>query len=327
MFDVISVGSSLRDMSFVTDQLQMIDNPDSNPLREKLLTIEQGAKIQSDEVHFGFGGGGGNSAMNFAKLGVRTAIISCVGDDVDGDIMKRQYTQTGIETRFLQRTTTARTGFSFIAVSEQTHDRTVFVHYGAAKELEVRSTDLQAVTTQWYYISSINSKTWQKTLQTIMASGAQIAWNPGGLQLQAPVSTLKRLLKQTTVLLVNADEATELLVRLGKKSREYSLEELVSSLIMFGPQIVVVTNGKEGSIVQRDDEIVYQAAPNDKPVDVSGAGDCFGSSFVTGLIRYDGDIVRSLDLAQTVVNGLIKKVGAQNGLTTWERLPKRLRDI
>ncbi len=324
-YDVVTVGSSLRDIAFITDQMQMIDNPAPDPLREKLFAVESGAKIKSQDVTFGFGGGAGNTAVNFSTLGFRTGILSAIGKDEEGKAILRQYESAGVDTSLMQYSEQSQTGLSFIIVSTQTHDRTMFVSYGATEELDIQRKDLLQIKTDWYYVSSLNSPRWPQIVKALQATNARFAWNPGSTQLQASAKVLRPLIEKTDVLLLNADEATELLIRFGGDARVYSLEELVTGVSALGSDIVVVTDGKEGAIAKRGDEIVYHGVPHDAPVDVSGAGDCFGSSFVTGLIRYNEDMARSLDLAQTVVNGLIKKVGAQNGFTPWDMLPKRFR--
>lgn len=324
-FDIVTIGSSLRDTSFFSDELQVIDNPADDVTCKKLMAVEHGAKIHSDTVQVGFGGGAGNAAMNFAALDFNVGIISSIGADVEGQAIIDHYRTKGIDTRLMEEVVGVRTGFSFITVHPNSHDRTMYVYYGAARKLHAPQTLFTQFQTDWFYIASLNHASWKKTIEHAIETGSSIAWNPGAAQLRGSAVTLKQLMKKVQVLLLNSDEAVELLVKCGYENREYSLEELVNAVYEFGSETVLITDGANGSIARRDDEVVFYATTDTLPVDTSGAGDCFGSSFVSGLIRYNGDLGKSVSLGQYIVDHLITKPGTQNGLVEWEKLPKKFR--
>ena len=58
-----------------------------------------------------------------------------------------------------------------------------------------------------------------------------------------------------------------------------------------------MTKGGEGVVVS-DGEYLYSALPNPerKIVDTTGAGDSFASGFLSGYIRFNKDIVKSIQL-------------------------------
>jgi len=49
-------------------------------------------------------------------------------------------------------------------------------------------------------------------------------------------------------------------------------------------------------------------------VDRTGAGDSFGSGFVSGLIRFEGDIENAIQLGIANANSCLQEQGAKNGL-------------
>jgi sugar/nucleoside kinase (ribokinase family) len=49
--------------------------------------------------------------------------------------------------------------------------------------------------------------------------------------------------------------------------------------------LVVIKCGSQGSMTQRDSKIIRVPALNVKPVDTTGAGDCFNAGFVYGYLR------------------------------------------
>lgn len=325
-FDIISIGSALRDVHYYTDQIDIIDNPEPDPTKEQLLCIEYGAKIRSTNVHFEYGGGASNTAVNFAGLGLNTGIITAVGKDPDGKAIAAHLEKRGVSAAYVQQHVTERTGFSFLLVDEETSERTICIYYGASTDIVISKQVLQRASAQWYYVSSLSGDHWHDQIQAIVASRAHIAWNPGGKQLSAGYEQLCDVLQKIHIILLNTDEARELIlskVGLSEKDIEHP-EIMAKEIYSWGPNVVVVTDGKKGAYVYAGDEVYYQPSPKDHPVSIVGAGDCYGSSFVAGYIRYNGDISRSMELAQVNATSVIHRIGSQNGLLHWEDLPKHI---
>lgn len=312
-FDVISVGSSLRDIMFYA-QTGVIT-------QKQVWELQYGGKVMSDRVFIEFGGGGANTSVNFARLGLRTGIISTVGTDEYGEAIVSHLKKESVETAYIHKSQ-LHTGFSFILVHQRTGEHIAFIHYGAAEEC-VLPESIQDIQTDWYYVSSINSKNWKKTLRTVFATKARIAWNPGSTQLNATERDLKPLLRRTDVLMVNEQEAQHLSKLFGK--REEKTPQLIRSLQSLGPRIVVVTRGRFGSLAYDGNRVYAVPRVKEKPVDTTGAGDSYGSSFVAGLIRYSGDIHKSMELASLNAAANVRLIGAQEGLLSWDQLPQRLR--
>lgn len=326
--DVLCVGSATRDVLFYTDQVEIIKNPKKDPTRLELFTTELGAKLRSDDVHFEFGGGAANTAVNFRGLGLKTGIATAVGSDHDGEAVFRMLMSKRIDTQFVRLSREHRTGFSFILTDAATGERSIYVHYGAVSDLNLTKTTVRKMHTKWFYISSISGKQWKSAMKLLTEqaehTGAHIAWNPGGTQLAAGYNGLKQHLKKTSILILNRDEASELILSSGEVKKVGTMRQMLKRIHAWGPSIVVITDGKKGSMVYDGMEYYKQAAPVDKPVSTVGAGDCFGSSFVAGMIRYKGNIPKSLKLAQRNATSVVHSIGAQQGLLKWKDLPKSL---
>lgn len=321
MYDITTIGSSLRDTLFYSDRLYSVKNPNTDPTVAMILGAERGAKVASDNVHFGFGGGAANSAINCAGLGLRTAIITAVGADANGKELRNLFRSHHISVRSLEINTQA-TGTSFVLVDTPTGEHTAFVHYGAAREL--RAKHLTQLKSRWLYLTSIASSQWSELVQRVCAHAAQLAWNPGSTQLAAGYSGIKNFLQDTSVFIVNRDEATELVLSHPDHPTAGTVLQMAKTIHSWGPGMVVITDGLRGSLIY-DGNYRYQDKPTPvTPVDTTGAGDCFGSSFVAGLVHYDGDVVRAQALATYAASQLVTKPGAQNGLVRWQDLPSQL---
>lgn len=324
-YDIVSIGSIVHDTAFYSDAFSVIDNPENDPTREQLLCIEFGAKVKSDQVYQLYGGGAANTAINMRGLGLKTAVLGSIGADPQGEGVLAHLESEKVDTRYIQTHASRATGFSFITIDQHTGERTVFVHYGATAAINVTKKQLAPIDTQYWYVTSLQPSNWASMIKAIQRTGIPMAWNPGSTQLQGGMSSIGPLLKKTDVLMLNKDEASELILSQPRVTQTGSIKDMLQQLHDAGPRLVLITDGKKGATVYNGEEYYHQKSPNDHPVDTTGAGDCFGSSFIAGLHKYKGDIKKSLELAQYNVNSLVQHVGAQQGFLKWRDLPARLK--
>ena len=83
------------------------------------------------------------------------------------------------------------------------------------------------------------------------------------------------------------------------------------------PGIVAVTKGPAGVTVS-DGKNLYRAGTFKEKIiaDRTGAGDSFGSGFVAGLMRSQGDIKYAIRLATANATSVVEQVGATEGILT-----------
>ena len=74
-----------------------------------------------------------------------------------------------------------------------------------------------------------------------------------------------------------------------------------------------MTKGKEGVVVSNGEYLYRAGSLGLKMVDGTGAGDAFGSGFVSGIIEKNG-IVFAIQLAMANSSNAITKWGAKEGL-------------
>ena len=78
---------------------------------------------------------------------------------------------------------------------------------------------------------------------------------------------------------------------------------------------MVITSGKEGADAYDGRNFYHQDVMKEqKRVDTTGVGDAFGSSFIAGLILYEGDIKKAMYLGVKNTASVVSEQGAQNGL-------------
>ncbi len=328
-FDVLTVGGATRDITFYTKEGKLIANP-KDPLRQKLLGFEYGAKIGIQKAFFTFGGGAANTAVAFSRLGLKVATILRVGNDEDGRAVIDNLKRNKVDTKFIQLDEKAKTGFSFIVTFGPTMEHTAFLYRGANDELRIRNYELGKLKTNWFYVASLSGDGWRKVMDAITSTKSRLAWNPGAKQLTAGLVGLKKYLKKTSILLVNKDEAIELVVSLPKyKKMDVSWlnqpKNLFRVLNEFCQGILVITDSARGAYAYNSGKFYYQKALSKKIVDTTGAGDSFCSSFTAGYILYHGDILKSLKLGAINSAYNLTMVGAQEPLLTRKEAEKKMK--
>ncbi|MCD4705406.1 carbohydrate kinase family protein [bacterium] len=330
-FDVITIGGATQDIMYYTDDAEIIKNK-TNITKQKLIAFEFGAKIISKNVHLTFGGGGMNTAINFSKLGLKTATFLNLGQDWIGDLISKELNKYKISNKYISRSNEYN-GFSFIINHNQTNEHAIFGHRGANDKLKTDSQKISNLNTKWIYIASLsgNDHLVKQNIKNIFQKkNTKIAWNPGNSQLKFGFKFFKKYLPRTTLFNINKDEAIELVLSSGMKTT--NLNKLIKTIYSWGPKIVAITDGNKGAYIFDGQEIYFQKATNNKALNTTGAGDAFGSSLVAGLIIYNNraeldknNLEKALRLAIIQSGAVVKKIGAQIGLLNKKELKKYIK--
>jgi ribokinase len=290
-YDVVTFGSAVVDVFVETEAKEKGD----------LVCYPVGGKVLINDLIFDIGGGGTNTAVAFARFGLKTGYIGKVGDDSDGkkilDLLKKE------KVAFLGKIDKkCMTGYSVILDSSH-KDRTILTYKGANDDLSFDELN-KKIETKWLYFSSLLGKSFQtqKKLAEIMVNkGTKIAFNPSSYLIKN--HDLSSLLKLCEVLIVNKEEAKMLTAE----------EDLFRGIVNLGPKIVIITDMNNPAQCY-DGQKLYSIIPhNIKVVERTGAGDAFASGFVAGLV-VGKSIPACLSLALKESESVLRYFGAKNKL-------------
>lgn len=150
---IACVGNIAIDIFMRTSEYAMVDIA-NNPIMQKAMAFEYGAKIPISDAMLSYGGGGVNSAVNFANLGEHVTLFAAVGNDLFGTDFIRYAQQHHIQTKniHVQETMTA---VSTIVAAEDTREHVAFVFRGANTTYAVSAVELEQVHPEWIYLTSI----------------------------------------------------------------------------------------------------------------------------------------------------------------------------
>lgn len=306
-FDIISIGSSLRDIFLLNKDLKYPKQVIRHPFNSKLL----GGKINVKHMYFDIGGGGSNTAATLANMGLKTALLSQVGNDLAGKEVIRVMKKFKVNINLLKIHDQEETGYSVIFI-DKTGDKTALVFRGASDFTYFNNLPKNKLNTNWFFITSLNGniQMLQKIFSLAKKNKIKVAWNPGGAELDLGKNKLKNLLKNTDVLLLNLKEARRLTA-----TKTNNIKKLFGNLRKLNQKgILCITGGKKGAWVEDGNTLVWADIFNLLIVNATGAGDAFGSGFVAGLILYKNNIQKALQLGMLNSNSVVTKMGAKHGL-------------
>ncbi|MEI6597242.1 MAG: PfkB family carbohydrate kinase [bacterium] len=318
-YDVITIGGATEDITFYTDEGVLINNK-KDLTKQKLLAFEYGAKIKVDKSFSGFGGGAANTAVGLSGFGFKTACLSAIGEDARGQRILNNFQKHGVDITLVQKIKNVETGFSFLLVGPS-NEHIVFSNRAANSELTINDFEVEILDqSEWIYLTSLSGE-WKKNLEKIFSvKNEKIAWNPGHRQILSGMQGLGKYFKKTTCLIINKDEAVELVMsdkKYKNKSRAFfnNVKNLLLALSSYGSKIVLITSGRHGADAMAEGKIYHQPIIKEKRrADTTGVGDAFGSAFIAGLELYKQDIKKSLLLASKNAASVVSIPGAQNGL-------------
>jgi ribokinase len=326
--NIITIGGATRDITFITDKGRVMETPE-NLTEQSLLAFEYGAKINSEEVYYNFGGGACNTAATFSKLGISAAVNCRIGNDDDGKSMIKNLEKLEINTELVQIDKKRSTGFALVVVNKNGGDRVIFQHKGASSFLEVKSENL-AGKSEWIYLTSLAGN-WEEDLgeinKAVINKKIKLAWNPGAAQISAGKNKLEKFFKNTEILIINKDEAIELVTSDESLKLDFNeinnVEILAKNIKNWGAKIIVITDGANGAYVYNEKKVLYAPSTLNKKIDSTGAGDSFGSAFVGGYILAS-DIEKALKYGIINSGSVVSEYGAQNGILGKEEIEKML---
>ncbi len=313
MYDVITVGSSTIDVFVYTDRSESISIKTKDD-EEGYISYPVGSKLLINTLYFLTGGGGTNSAVALSRLGLKVAYIGKVGKDENGSKIINELKDENIDfLGSISKDPKEKTGYSVILDSLE-KKRTILTFKGTNDSLDFSEINTEKLKTKWFYFSSMLDKsfrTLEKLSDFAFKNGIKICFNPSNYLCEKGKQYLSNIMKNTSILILNREEAS-LLVGKGEPF------ENVKDLKKLGPEIVIITDGENPIYGADNKDSCFKIFPkNVKVVEATGAGDSFASSFLAGMVKAD-DIRLSMKLAIVNSHSVLKHKGAKRKLLTYE---------
>lgn len=355
---ILTIGGATQDIFILHKDPEMVHFCLAHQTQSFLL-LEEGKKIDVENVLYLSGGGATNSAVLFKRCGFETATCFKIGADERGDFILNDLKKEDIDLSNVIRTQHERTAISFI-IPSPSGDRTVLCYRGTTQTVTHNEIPFDAFKQfDQLYITSLSGPSAQLLPEIAHAAKKHhipVATNPGSSQLQSGADALQEALPNIDILILNTEEACMLmasLIRTNVKLQQhlvdqpaqaqkelpsllqqeityqtlcFDIKHFFSEVLSRGPKIVVVTNGAEGVYVATHDAILFHPSLNVNVVDTLGAGDAFGSCFVASLLH---NYTISESLMRGIMNAasVISFYGAKEGLLSKTALDIKMKTM
>jgi ribokinase len=274
-------------------------------------------KIPYEKVTMLPAGNSTNNSVGSARLGMKNAFISAVGDDLNGKKIIDELKSEGIDTRYININKGAQTNFHFVLSFQG--ERTILIrHNKFIYKLPHR------LNTKWIYFSSMAAGTekFHRELVRFLNRHPKIklSFNPGTFQMRMGITELKGLYKRTEVLFLNREEAQLVLKRQTK-----NIKTLLAGMHKLGPKIAVITDGRQGSYASNGSPKIWYLDEFPGPkFESTGAGDAYATAF-TSAIFYGKPIGEAMTWGTINGGNVVMHTGPHKGLQTKQQIERYLK--
>jgi ribokinase len=284
------------------------------------ITMAFGDKIPYESVEaVSAVGNSPNASVSASRLGLKSALVSNLGDDDNGRDCLESLTKDGVSTDLISIHKGKETNYHYVLWYED--DRTILVKH---QKYDYKLPDID--TPKWLYLSSLGEDTldYHKEIIEYLKnnSGINFAFQPGTFQIVLGKDELKEIYTRSKIFFCNVSEAERIL---GIDT--LGTEELLKRMQALGPEIVVITDGPKGAYAYDGQDMWHQPPyPDPKPpFERTGAGDAFAST-TTVALALGHDLPTALSWGAVNSMSVVQQVGAQKGLLSRPQLEKYLQD-
>ncbi|MBA2851494.1 ribokinase [Methanococcus maripaludis] len=259
-----------------------------------------------------YGGAACNVAAEIANLGLNSEILSCVGTDFKASGYGEYLEKLGVSTKNVYVSEEEETPKAWIFTDPQNNQITYFL-WGAAKhypEIEVPEFDSEIV-----HLATGDPNYNLKCAQKASSKGILVSFDPGQDLTLYSKENMENIIENVDFLFMNNHEFQRTLDLLN-----ISEKELISRV-----KVLIVTYGKQGSIIYSEDEAIKVPAILTQAKDPTGAGDSYRAGFLTAYLK--GHDLKNCGLAGScVASFVVEQVGCQTNLPSWDMVIERLNE-
>lgn len=301
---ILSVGAAVQDV-FLSHSEEFAPVSDK-AAHEQFMRLELGAKADVNNITFSTGGGATNAAVTFARQGHHALFMGTIGYDPAGQAVLDELDREGVDTSRVSYSHKLSTGYSVLLLAPN-GERTILTYRGASTHYSPSNFDLDGVDADWIYVSSMSGSfdVLSKLFEQAKRKGMKVMFNPGKGELKHP-DKIRSLLDDVEVLTLNKEEMQKIV-------HGETLEELVIHGRNYVP-VVIVSDGPNGVCASDGRTIVKAGMYRDvKVVDRTGAGDAFGSGFLSQWAAGES-LVDSIIFASANSTSVVQYIGAKKGI-------------
>lgn len=314
--DFLAVGDVVTDAFIeLVDAWIEIDNPD----KSKELCMHFGDKLPYKEVVvIPSVGNSPNAAVSAQRLGLKSALVTNLGDDQFGIDQLEAIKEQGVISDFVTVHQGQKSNYHYV------------LRFGPERTILVKHTEWRYKFPEIFpypkfiYLSSLASNSLPYHYEIVeylkKYPDTKLAFQPGTFQIKLGKEKLKNLYELSYLFFCNKEEAQIIL-----ETKESDIKTLLKMMRDIGPKIPVITDGPKGAYTYDGTKFLFTPMyPDSKPpVDRTGAGDAFSSTF-TSALALGKKIEEALAWGPVNSMNVVQYIGAQKGLLRKDELEELL---
>ncbi len=313
MHDLIVYGSARIDafMILPEDKAEQLCKLDTGKC---VIELSYSAKLPLNAVKFLVGGNGANVAVGASRLGVPSLLAAELGEGPLADYAYRELAKE-LDMKYVSQTSGIDQGFG--AVINYQGERTILSYYSPS-EPPFPEKSCEA---KWAYLTSTGENFegyYDKVYESLLECKPRLAFNPGGRQIYKGLDWMKKFLELTDVLLVNREEAEDIVGMTKTHGKE---KELLDAFLALGVKTPIITDGQTGSFASSDGKYYKVGILPIDAIERTGAGDSYSAATIAALVK--GKSVPEAMLWGTInASSVIGFIGPEDGLLHEKDIPE-----
>jgi sugar/nucleoside kinase (ribokinase family) len=260
-----------------------------------------------------------NAAVSASRLGLKSALITNIGNDQNGKNCITSLKKEKVSTKYVVTEKGKKTNYHYVLNYDT--DRTILVKH---EEFNYKLPKIKNI--PWIYLSSLsdNSLPYQLEIAEYLKNNpkTKLAFQPGTFQIKLGTEKLKDIYANTEILFCNLEEAERIL-----NIKNKDLLTLSKGIKNLGPKIVAISDGLNGAYLYYNDELwhipIYQDSNSPMAIERTGAGDAFSSTFTVALALGKTPL-EAFSWGPINSMSVVQKIGSQAGLLTRKELENYL---
>jgi sugar/nucleoside kinase (ribokinase family) len=260
-----------------------------------------------------------NAAVSAARLGLKSALVTNIGEDANGKECLDSLKNDKVITDYVTAEKNKNTNHHYVLWYDI--DRTILIKH---TEFTYKFTETGKV--NWVYLSSLaeSSLPYHLEIEEFLKNHPEtkLAFQPGTFQIKFGTEKLKNIYERTEIFFCNVEEAEKIL---NIHNRDVLI--LSQGIHALGPKMVVISDGPNGAYLYQNEELWKMPLYPDiaPPLERTGAGDAFSSTFVAALALGKTPLEA---FAWGPINSMsvVQEIGAQKGLLSREKLEEYLKN-
>ncbi len=309
--ELIGLGNGLVDLMFEVSEIELND---FNLKKGEMLLVETSKqepilkKFAERSQYKCSGGSAANTIIAFSQLGGKSAYKTVLGKDDLGKFYAKEFEDLGIvlNADFVED---LPTGTCVVLITPDT-ERTMHTALGATALFNENHINEDIIArSEWLYIEGYkfsedsSSKAIFKAIETAKKHNTKISVTFSDVFITNIFkSNLSKVVEVADLVFCNDQEAMSY-------TNTNDAETAFNELAKICPN-VIVTQGKNGSLVKWNNEILQIPSYKANPLDTTGAGDMFAGAFLYGLIKTNSPKIAG-HLASYAASVIVSQFGAR----------------